>query len=185
MSLFPRQKRCFTTITSQMNSQWTLAGQHVALRRMTHEDQDAFREWLQNPELRTLVDDKRVPGPDDQKKWFARSQEPDRDFFAVVTLPDGALIGNGGLVDIDPENNDAQLRITIGNPEAWGKGYGTEATALIIRYAFEHRKLSSLWLHVIKENTRAIRTYEKNGFKPSGECEYGHLLMRLDAPGMR
>lgn len=167
-----------------MTSPWIINGERVALRPMTDADQDSFCAWMQNEELRQLIDDRRVPTMEDQRKWFTRSQQPDRAIFSIVTLPEGTLIGNGGLVDIEREKHAAQLRITIGNPDAWGKGYGTEAVALIIRHALTNLGLTEIWLKVLPENVRAIKTYEKNGFMHDGTDEQGKILMRIHKPNM-
>lgn len=162
-----------------------LAGTQVALARMTAEDQPHFQQWLaKNPELRAQIDDPRVPTPEDQLKWFARSQQPDRNMFSIVTVPGNVLIGNGGFVNIDPAQQTATLRITIGNTGVHGKGLGTEATALLVRAGFEQLGLQHINLQVLKTNARAIRVYEKNGFRPVGDApeSSGTLVMTLSKP---
>lgn len=162
-----------------------LGGERVALAAMTLQDQDMFHSWLQDAELRTLIDDARIPSLADQKRWFARVQESDRKFFSIVTVPDGRLIGNGGFVDIDPKANQATLRITLGDPDARGKGYGSEAVALLVRYGFETQKWKQLNLKVLKTNERAIRSYEKSGFRITEEhLQEGRTVftMTLEAP---
>jgi RimJ/RimL family protein N-acetyltransferase len=162
-----------------------LSGTQVALARMTAEDQLYFQQWLANNEqLRAQIDDHRVPTLEDQRKWFERSQQPDRKMFSVVTLPGEELIGNGGFVNIDPAQRTATLRITIGNTGVHGKGLGTEATALLVRAGFEQLGLERIDLHVLKTNARAIRVYEKNGFRPAGDApgSSGTLVMSLSKP---
>lgn len=56
----------------------------------------------------------------------------------------------------------------IGQPEDWGKGYGTEALQLVVEYAFEMLNLHRLSLSVFEYNPRAIRAYEKVGFVHEG-----------------
>jgi RimJ/RimL family protein N-acetyltransferase len=51
---------------------------------------------------------------------------------------------------------------------AWGKGYGTDATRALLRYAFEEANLHRIELEVFAFNPRAIRVYEKCGFKLEG-----------------
>ena len=146
-----------------------MSGTAAALSHMTEADQTKFCLWLQSDELRSLIDDSRVPGLEDQMQWFKRVQQPDRKFFSLITVPDGTLIGNCGFVDIDPAHQEATLRITIGNPDYRGKGLGTEAVSLLVHYGFESMSLKRILLKVLATNTRAIRTYEKAGFLPSSE----------------
>jgi RimJ/RimL family protein N-acetyltransferase len=56
----------------------------------------------------------------------------------------------------------------LGEPEEWGKGYGSEATRLVLRYAFETLNLNRVWLHVYEYNERGLRAYEKAGFRREG-----------------
>ena len=78
------------------------------------------------------------------------------------------LIGMTGLHHIDARNRHASFGITIGDKQLWGKGHGTKATGLMIRHAFRTLNLNRLWLHVYEYNPRAIRVYEKLGFRIEG-----------------
>ncbi len=62
----------------------------------------------------------------------------------------------------------ASFGILIGDKAAWGKGYGSEATRLMLRHAFETLNLNRVWLHVYEYNQRGIRAYEKVGFRREG-----------------
>ncbi len=162
-----------------------LGGKNVALAVMTLADQPQFHAWLQDPELRNLIDDQRVPTIRDQSLWFERVQKPDRKFFSLVTVPEHTLIGNGGFVDIDPKLHQATLRITIGHPEFRGKGLGSEAVALLVAYDLGTAHWKRINLNVLKTNERAIRSYEKSGFKITSEhLQDGKTIftMTLDSP---
>jgi RimJ/RimL family protein N-acetyltransferase len=156
------------------------AGPRIALAKMTEADQHFFWEWMQNPEVLRMVDNTTAPSIEDQHRWFARTQQPDRRMFSILTLPDEELIGHCGYVDIDQEKKDAQLRITIGNPEEWGKGYGTEVVKLLLHYAKEEMKLSQVWLQVRKDNDRAKRLYEGVGFRVNESTITSADLLRME-----
>lgn len=163
-----------------MNREIVMKGARTALSPMTEADQTKFCIWLQSDELRSLIDDPRVPGLDDQMKWFKRVQQSDRKFFSLITLPEGVLIGNCGFVDIDPTAQEATLRITIGNPDYLGQGLGSEAVGLLVRYGFESMSLQRILLKVLSTNTRAIRTYEKAGFSVESEdTKDGKTIMTM------
>lgn len=168
-----------------MSQDFILTGERVALRAMTLEDQTQFHTWLQSKELRALIDDERIPSMRDQHAWFERVQKPDRMFFSLVTVPEHRLIGNGGFVEIDPHGHEATLRITIGDPDSRGKGLGSEAVQLLVRYGFEVATWKRINLKVLKTNERAIRSYEKSGFKVASEhLQDGKTVftMTLEAP---
>lgn len=56
----------------------------------------------------------------------------------------------------------------IGEPNAQNKGYGTEVSRLILRYAFEQLNLNRVQLRVYEYNARAKRCYEKAGYREEG-----------------
>ena len=64
---------------------------------------------------------------------------------------------------------EATLRITIGDPNAHGKGYGTEAVQLLLKHSFEVMGMKRVLLKVLKSNKRAVRIYEKAGFSVLSE----------------
>ena len=87
-------------------------------------------------------------------------------------------------MNIDAAKKEGTLRITIGHPEALGKGWGSEAIGLLVRYGFETLGFNHVVLKVLKTNQRAIRAYEKNGFKAAGDDpdNAATLLMTLSKP---
>lgn len=87
--------------------------------------------------------------------------------FAIHTLADDKLIGQMGAW-IDRPHDDSYVWILIGERDYWGKGYGTDAMRLFMRYAFQELNLHRLSLRVFGFNKRAIRSYEKCGFVHEG-----------------
>jgi len=85
--------------------------------------------------------------------------------FAIET--DDRYIGFLGL-KVSDEEQSGRYRIGIENPEYWGRGYGTEVTRLVLRYAFETLQLHRVHLRVAAYNVRARRCYEKAGFRVEG-----------------
>nr|WP_206076217.1 GNAT family protein [Marinitoga lauensis] len=47
-------------------------------------------------------------------------------------------------------------------------GYGTEAMKLLVNFIFDEMNINKVKLHVFSFNKRAIRSYEKVGFKVEG-----------------
>jgi RimJ/RimL family protein N-acetyltransferase len=94
---------------------------------------------------------------------------PTRDyFFNIRTLQDDRLIGDAGLDGVDWRNGDAYVGIGLGNHQDWGKGYGTDAMRLILRFAFDELNLHRLSLTVFEYNVRTIRSYQKASFIVEG-----------------
>jgi RimJ/RimL family protein N-acetyltransferase len=78
------------------------------------------------------------------------------------------LVGATGLHHTDLRNRHAAFGIVIGEKDFWGKGLGSEATRLVVGYAFGTLNLNRVWLEVYEYNPRAARVYEKAGFRVEG-----------------
>jgi RimJ/RimL family protein N-acetyltransferase len=78
------------------------------------------------------------------------------------------LIGVTGLRDISATQRSATLGICIGEKDCWGKGYGTEATILLLDYGFSVLGLHNVMLDTFSYNERAIRAYRRAGFREFG-----------------
>jgi diamine N-acetyltransferase len=64
----------------------------------------------------------------------------------------------------------------IGERDCWGKGYGTEATRLLLDYAFTWVHLHSVTLRVFGHNARGLRAYRRAGFKVIGRWREAYRL---------
>lgn len=103
------------------------------------------------------------------KRWY-ESRGPNSFPFAIRTLEGDRLIGYTGLWVSSWASGEAWVGISIGERDYWGKGYGTEAMQLILRYAFTELNLYRVSLDALGSNARAIRAYEKCGFVREGEA---------------
>ena len=93
----------------------------------------------------------------------------------VLGLVQGSVYGliALGLVLLYKSNRifnfaQAEFGIFLGGPDEWGKGYGQEATRLVVGWGFEALALNRIWLHVHADNERGIHAYEKVGFRTEG-----------------
>ncbi len=86
--------------------------------------------------------------------------------FAIEV--DGQIIGMCGLHGLDPTHRACEFGITIGDKDYWGKGYGREAIALLLDYAFRLLNVRRVFLRVNGRNERAIRAYRACGFIEEG-----------------
>ncbi|MDP9362904.1 MAG: GNAT family N-acetyltransferase [Chloroflexota bacterium] len=88
--------------------------------------------------------------------------------FAVYELPGLRPIGVANVRDFVNVEGTAEFGLTIGEPDARGKGYGTEATRLVLDYAFTVLGVHNVWLDTAASNVAAIRAYARAGFKEIG-----------------
>ena len=85
----------------------------------------------------------------------------------VVVGAEGEPIGLVSLWDRTIPHQAAEISIWIGEGYRNG-GNGTEALRLALRYAFGQLALHKVYLRVLEYNARAIRTYQKCGFRVEG-----------------
>jgi RimJ/RimL family protein N-acetyltransferase len=167
-----------------------LVGAKCYLSPCSLEDAEKWTEWFNDLEVALpLGDEAYIP------LSLARSQENVRHtierqqhVFSIVDIEKEELIGRCMLFDIDWVNRKAMLGIVIGEKAYWGNGYGQEAVSLLLEYAFCLLNLNSVMLGVIEFNQRAVRCYQKVGFKEIGrrrqarivgELKYDVLLMDI------
>ncbi len=83
---------------------------------------------------------------------------------------DSVKIGAVWIEKIDLIKKTAWIGIFIGDSAYWGKGIGSQAISQVLNIAFEKMNLDYIWLNVRETNKRAIRCYEKVGFKIIMDC---------------
>jgi RimJ/RimL family protein N-acetyltransferase len=128
-------------------------------------------QWSRDTELQRLMDSNpaRPLSAKAIQEWIEKDMEKGNvHYFSIHTLQDDRLIGDVGLDGIQWSHGDAFMGIALGDREYWGKGYGTDALRLILRYAFHELNLHRVTLSVFEYNPRAIRSYEKVGFVHEG-----------------
>jgi UDP-4-amino-4,6-dideoxy-N-acetyl-beta-L-altrosamine N-acetyltransferase len=87
---------------------------------------------------------------------------------AICKEKDGLIIGVVYLLQIDYQNRNAEFAIFIGNEEEQGKGYGKQASTMMLKHAFNDLNLHKVYLTVLESNTNAIKLYNKIGFTQNG-----------------
>ena len=109
---------------------------------------------------------------EESDKWFEEIQErqgKDRIHLGIFS-PDGNLLGDIQLADIDSRHRTANLGAGIARKEDRGKGYCSDAALAMLRFGFEHLDLHKVSAGTTSNNTGAIRVLEKLGFVQEG-CE--------------
>jgi RimJ/RimL family protein N-acetyltransferase len=146
------------------------------VRLATEESQalaEAMSKWQRDSEFHRLLDTEpamaiSVKGTKDWIEKVLEKEDATFIFFTIHTLDEDRLIGFVGLDTIRWNHGDAFVFLALGEREYWGKGYGTDAMRVILRYAFTELNLHRVSLDVFEYNPRAIRSYEKAGFRYEG-----------------
>ena len=148
----------------------SIEGDRVVLRRHRIDDLDAVRRWYRDPEIGRLTRYTVRPMSDDDIDRFfhGRLMSPESVAYAIEVRDSGRLIGLTTFSNLDPDNSSVLFHISIGERDMWGNGYGTETTELMLWLAFERIGLHRVGLSVFSFNERAIRSYQKAGFRIEG-----------------
>ncbi len=149
-------------------------GALIRLRPSERADLPLFVQWLSNPEMRQYLI-LRYISQALEERWFEGlvsdlrgGFQPARLHFMIEALEGPRPIGAVGLEDINWRDRSAELGIFIGEPEFWGKGYGSDAVRTTLEVGFRWYNLHRIFLNVVDDNERARRSYEKCGFQLEG-----------------
>lgn len=146
-----------------------LEGERLYLRPVGQEDTEGYFQMLFNPEVRRLTGTRQAFTLEGVRRYIeAKSGDSDTVLLLIALSDNDQVIGDVALQDIDHVNRNANLRIAIDSDEHLGKGYGPETIRLLLEYGFGILNLHRIELQVFDYNERAIKAYEKVGFKREG-----------------
>lgn len=135
----------------------------VSLRAIERRDLEAWRTWVNDPEIGAMLD-RVLPVSDAEHEVFFEKAvigNAGAIWFAIETHDEKRHIGNVWLWNINQRHRNAEVRIVIGIPTS---GAGTRALDLIAAYSFEHTGLHKLYAYVMERNPRALRSFQKARF---------------------
>lgn len=142
----------------------------MKLRQLEKRDAEYMLEWMHDENInRFFCFDAAGMDLDSVNEFIDNSNKKDSNYkhFAVANEND-EYMGTISLKQIDECNKNAEYAISL-RAKAQGKGYAKFSTVEILKYAFYKLKLNKVYLNVLSYNVRAIKFYEKIGFKFEGE----------------
>ncbi len=148
-----------------------LIGEKVALGPIRRDLVALYQRWINDfAVVRTLaVRAMRPMTAEGELAWYDRQATSEDDVtFTIYEYASLRPIGSTGLHQVDHYNRSATFGIVIGEKDCWGKGYGTEATRLVLDYAFTGLGLHNVMLQVFAKNERGMRAYRRAGFREIG-----------------
>lgn len=154
--------------TSHMQNPF-IVGERIYLRPLEPaQDNHHYSTWMNDEEIRRYFSI--YPTSDSRGKERIEQLYHDGKhiIFGVALNEDNRLIGLVGLKDINYVNQTAEFYVIIGERSAWGKGFGTEATKLMLRYGFLELNLNRIQTQDMEDNIGGWRADEKAGFKYEG-----------------
>jgi RimJ/RimL family protein N-acetyltransferase len=149
-----------------------LEGKYVRLVVLAERHLDDIVKSWNNPKLRKYLGGY-IPATRAQEvEWIEnvhrQMKERTAFGFAIERISDHSFLGSTAVHSIEWVARTARVGIAIFDPENWGKGYGSETLEILIDFSWKHLNLRRLELGVHTFNKRAIRVYEKLGFKMIG-----------------
>ena len=149
----------------------------MKLRNLEEKDIEFIYEWMKDPTVNLYF---RFDPDQVTLQSVAEFVKNSRDQTGTINLAiaddDDEYLGTVSLKNIDRINGHAEYAISL-RSKASGKGVGTFATKAILDKAFYEIGLNRVYLNVLSDNIRAVRLYEKIGFKREGEFRR-HLFLR-------
>jgi len=146
-----------------------LKGSQVYLSPIQEKDLPELFAWINDRETVLYNASYRPISDLEHRSWYeSLSGDRNRVFFLIRRVSDDGLIGSCQLLSIHSVYRNAELQVRIGRKESRGRGFGTEALKLLLRFAFDDLNLERVYLHVFETNKAAIRVYEKIGFVHEG-----------------
>lgn len=138
----------------------------VQLRPVTEADLPHYVRWFNDPAVVGLLITE-VSAATETTEWVwlhSKLADPTERLWSMEV--DGRLIGNCAL-HLRGEQG-AELGILIGEKDAWSQGYGTDTVRQLLAIAFGELGLWRVWLRTRGSNGRAVRCYQKAGFRQEG-----------------
>jgi diamine N-acetyltransferase len=149
-----------------------VVGEKVALGPLRPDLAAAYARWMNQLEVRRGLDQMGIATPQSQEKWVEENiekgakGEPQAVEFTVYDQTDSSPVGTAGLFHISHAHGRAEFGIAIG--ERRGQGLGTEATRLVLDFAFHVLQLRNVLLETLEWNVAGLTAYERAGFRRVG-----------------
>ena len=145
----------------------TVIGKLVMMREVLADDIQQVWEWENDPDMGLYLNadpGKRMSMDEVRRRFQQYRTDPTSGLFIICTL-DKLSIGMLGFDRLYRDIGTCRLFIGIGPDRYRGKGYGTDALRLVLRYFFRDMGVHKVQLSVYDFNTRAMASYRKCGFE--------------------
>ena len=156
------------------------------LRKLKQQDAPFMLEWMHDEDVtRYMNRDFANMSLKDCQDFISQSQTDSPSIHRAITDDNDVYMGTVSLKNVNLEKNDAEFAIIV-RKEAMGKGFAEYGMKEIIRRGFSEFGLDTIYWNVLKDNARAIRFYEKNGYELAGrEGSYLGDCQKTSIPGLQ
>ena len=144
-------------------------GENLYLSPMNVDDYQTYTKWLNDETLtRGLGNFSFNITELSEKEWIENVCKKGEHHYSIIRKADNELIGTYGLELKSEISRRFHVGGFIGEADERGKGYGTEALKLIIKYAFEVLNAETLYSGIYSFNEASVKSAEKAGCKVAG-----------------
>jgi RimJ/RimL family protein N-acetyltransferase len=149
-----------------------LVGDRVALGPLRRDLAPIYARWMNQLEVRRGLDHLGIASPQSQEKWVeekleeSAKREPRAAEFTIYDRSDSMPVGTAGLFQIGHAHGAASFGIALGARRR--QGLGTEATQLVLDFAFNVLHLRNVLLETLEWNVAGLKAYERAGFRRIG-----------------
>jgi len=166
-----RTERDFAEPREPTRRRFMIAGEHTILRAFEREDAERCYRWMNDPNIVRTLKSRYPIAFQNEVEWLERAMHPGANerHFAVERKDDRTHIGNASIHDIDWVSHTGWFGLFVGEPTAWNRGFGSDAIATLVRFAFEEMNLIKLRINVFDYNERAKHVLLEQGFVQEGK----------------
>lgn len=143
-----------------------LKGKLASLRTVEEEDLEFMTENINHPDVRSSLRS-HLPVNKIQERKFLEDISENTDELHLLIWDVNDRIGITSLFDIDHRLAKAEIGLWI-IPDFWKKGYGTEASKLMVEYGFKELNLHKVIARTLEDNDASQKIWEKLGFEKEG-----------------
>lgn len=154
-----------------------MKGKWISLRPIEKNDLDSLNRWKNNEEIYMFLGGGYQPiSPSQQEKWLDSMIDLTGNNRRFIVIADEKAIGMVGLYDIHWIHRSCEIGAFIGEVNAQGKGYASEACFLLEKYAKEYLNLRKIKLKVVADNKKALSMWLKLGYEVVGTLKQERFI---------
>lgn len=150
---------------------------NIELRKLKKKDAPLMLEWMQDKEINSCFRfNAQSMTIEKVYSFIEKAQDISMDMHLAIINEEDEYLGTISLKEIDLINHIAEYAISM-RKCAIGNGIARIATEKLLDKAFNEIRLNKVYLNVLSDNIRAIKFYEKLGFRFEGEFK-DHLFIK-------
>ena len=138
-----------------MDSNLTLTGYGVTLRRLTHDKIEMLRQWRNDPKIQQYMIYRDYITPEMQEAWFQKINN-DHNFYFIIEYQ-GREVGMINIKDVDYEKRTGEPGMFLYDDKLWNSDVGMRSSLCLGSFIWDTLALDSMYIHVLSSNKRALQ----------------------------